>query len=418
MRKRFVGFQFKALFLFLCTLVLCRSQLLAQPSVEIEGVIKNGTTGKAVKNQRMILVEPSKGMEEVSSAVSDGEGRFKFEKIQGPFFVVQTHYQGANYNQPVRPQERGLTQTDVTVYDAMTSDADVSVTRAQWRMLPEAGRLNIDEVFEVTNKTNPPRTLVRSDGTFKFPLPAGATLDAATLEESAGMPLPQTPREILAGKLYAIDHPIQPGRTRIGIRFNADYSSMSYAFSQKLAHTIREIDLFLPRDMQVNALIGLEKSSSDTPGYQVFVARNKRAGEDISVIVAGGSAPTGDSESGMGEEGEKSSVSQLPNAIGAIQVPLVGLLALLMLWALGFAAFQLREPSKKSEGLSPEKRQRFIEQKDYLVRRIIELDRRFESKEISERDYHLQRSRLKSKCAELMRRIHPAPARKREKTVV
>jgi hypothetical protein len=417
MKKSIDHRKLKTIFHFLCGLVLLGGHLFAQPSVEIEGVIKNGTTGKPVKGQRILLISPSKGMEEVASVESDGEGRFKFERTQGPFFVVQTHYQGANYNQPVQPQERGLTRTALTVFDATTSDANVSVTRAQWRMVPESGKLHIDEVFEVVNRTDPPRTLVRSDGSFKFASPAGATVENASLEEAAGMPLPQTPREIVPGKLFAIDHPIQPGTTRIGIRFTADYSSQSYSFSQKLAYAPGEIDLFLPKDMQVNSSVGFEKSSADTQGYQVYAARGKRAGEDVTVNVAGGTAPAAGSDSGMGEEGGTSSVTQLPNAIGAIQVPLVGLLGLLMLWSLSFAIFQRREPSKKSEGPSPGRKKQLSEQKDYLVRRIIELDRRFAAKEIPDRDYHLQRSRLKSKCAELMRRIQPVPARKREKTV-
>ncbi|MBZ5535317.1 MAG: hypothetical protein LAO31_05120 [Acidobacteriia bacterium] len=417
MNKRFKGFGSKTLLIFLCGLVLFGGRLFAQPSVEIEGVIKNGTTGKPVKGQRILLISPSKGMEELASVESDGEGRFKFERTQGPFFVVQTHFQGANYNQPVQPQERGLTRTTLTVYDATASDANVSVTRAQWRMVPESGKLNIDEVFEVVNKTDPPRTLVRSDGSFKFGAPAGATVENASLEEAAGMPLPQTPREITPGKLFAIDHPIQPGTTRIGIRFTADYSSQSYSFSQKLANAPGEIDLFLPKDMQVNSIAGFEKSSADTQGYQVYAARGKRAGDDVTVNVAGGSAPAAGSDSGMGEEAGTSSVTQLPNAIGAIQVPLVGLLGLLMLWSLSFAIFQRREPSKKSEGPPPGKKKQLTEQKDYLVRRIIELDQRFAAKEIMERDYHLQRSRLKSKCAGLMRLLQPVPARKREKTV-
>jgi hypothetical protein len=409
--------ELRTVFLFLCGFVLLCGPLFAQPSVEIEGVIKNGTSGKPVKGQRILLISPSKGMEEVASVESDGEGRFKFDRVQGPFFVVQTHYQGANYNQPVQPQERGLTRTTLTVYEATTSDANVSVTRAQWRMVPESGKLNIDEVFEVVNRTDPPRTLVRSDGSFKFAAPAGAIVESASLEEAAGMPLPQTPREVVAGKLFAIDHPIQPGTTRIGIRFTADYSSQSFSFSQKLSNAPGEIDLFLPQDMQVNSSVGFERSSAGTQGYQVYVARGKRAGDDVTLNVAGGTAPTAESDTGMGEGSGTSSVTQLPNAIGAIQVPLVGLLGLLMLWSLSFAIFQRREPSKKSEGPSPGRKKQLSEQKDYLVRRIIELDQRFAAKEIPERDYHLQRSRLKSKCAELMRRLQPNPARKREKTV-
>lgn len=389
----------------------------AQPSVEIHGVVKNGTTGKPVKNQRLLLLSPSQGMEEVSSVVSDGEGRFKFDKVQGPFFVLQTHYQGANYNQPVRPQERGLTETTVTVFDGTTADANVSVRRAQWRLLPDSGKLRIDEVFEVVNDTNPPRTLVRNDGTFKFRLPAGASVDAASLEEAAGMPLPQTPREIVAGKLFALDHPIQPGTTRIGVQFTADYSSQSFDFSQTLAHAIGEIDLFLPKDMQVTPPSGFTRVSADMQGFQALVGRAQRAESALKMQVSGGTAPVVDAGSGMSGESGQSDVTQLPNAIGAIQLPLVSMLGLIVLWSLGFAVFQRSGASKKSEGLSPEKKKQWQQEKDFLLRRILELDRRFEAKEISERDYHLQRSRLKSKCAVLIRRMQPAPARKREKTV-
>lgn len=398
---------------------LLAALVLAQSSVEIEGVIKNGTTGRPVKNQRLILLSPSQGMEEVSSVVSDSEGRFKFERVQGPFFVVQTHYQGANYNHPLRPQERGLTKAAVTVYDTTASDANISVTRTQWRMVPESGKLKIDEVFEVSNKTDPPRTLVRSDGAFKFGVPAGVSVEAASLEEAAGMPLPQTPREILPGRLFAIDHPLQPGVSRIGIRMEADYSSQRYHFSQTLMLPVAEMALLLPKDMQVSALSGLELTSANTPGYQVFVAREKKTNETVALDVAGGSMPASEAENslGSGDNEGQSAVTQLPNAIGTIQVPLVSLLTLIVLWSLGFAVFQRTGKPKKSDSLSPEKKKQLVEQKDYLIRRIVELDARFESKEISERDYRLQRSRLKSKCTELWRRLQPTSTRKREKTL-
>jgi hypothetical protein len=406
---------------FLCSIGigLLTTGIFAQPSVEVEGVIKNGTTGKPVKGQRVILLSPSQGMEEVSSVVSDNAGRFKFEKAQGPFFVVQTRYQGANYNQPVRPQDRGPTETNVTVFEATTSEANVSVRRAQWRLVPDSGRLKIDEVFEVVNTTDPPRTLVRADGTFKFGVPAGATVESSSLDEGAGMPLPQTPRAVEAGELFAIDHPIQPGTTRIGVRFDAAYGSQRFEFSQTLSQAIGEIDLFIPEDMQIKTTLGFDRNSEVTQGFQVWVARNKRVNDTIALQVSGGTAPAAEAPGEMGgDEGEgQSAVQTLPNAIGALQIPLTALLGLIVLWSLGFVVFQRTGSSKKSEGLSAEKRKQWIEQKEYLVRRIIELDAKFESKGISDRDYHLQRSRLKSKCAELVRRLEPASTRKRDKTV-
>ncbi len=389
---------------------------IAQPSVEISGTVRNGTTGKPVKGQRLILLSPSHGMEEAGSTESDNQGRFKFEKVTGPFFVIQTHYDGANYDTPVRPQDRGPTETNVTVYDSTTSDANVKVTLARWRFVPGDGKLRIDEVFVVSNNTDPPRSLVRSDGAFKFGIPAGATVEAASVMESAGMPLPQTPREILPGKLDAIDRPIQPGTTRIGIQFSADYGQQSFDFSQTLAHSLGELDLLLPPDMQVSGIDAFQPGSAENAqGFQVLTARDRRANEAVRFRMTGGTAPA--EQASGGEGGEQSDVTQLPNAIGAIQVPLVSMLGLVVLWSLGFALFQQTSKGKKAAGLTPEKKKQLLDQKDYLIRRILELDARFAAKEISERDYHLQRSRLKSKCAVLMGRLQAAPARKRAKTV-
>ncbi len=393
------------------------AQPMASSAVEIQGVVKNGTTGKVVAGQKLILLEPSQGMQEVSSVVSDAQGHFKFEKVTGPFFVVQAHYQGAGYDQPIQPQDRGPTQTVVTVYDSTTSGAEIRVTRAQWRIVPNNGKLSIDEVFEVVNDTDPPQTLVRPDGAFKFAAPAGAAVEAASVVEAAGMPLPQTPQEITPGKLYAIDRPIQPGTTRIGVQFSADYSSQSLNFSQTLAHSIGEIDLFLPQDMQVSNAGVFQAGSSTAAGYQVLIAQNERANATVALQIAGGTAPTDDSDSGAGDDGGQSNITQLPNAIGAIQVPVISLLGLIVIWSLGFAIYQRPRQDKKGNGLTAEKRKELIDQKEYLVRRILELDRRFADQEISERDYHLQRSRLKSKCAALLQRLQPASARKREKTV-
>lgn len=395
-------------------LSLSAAPLFSQMSaVEIEGVVKNGTTGKPVANQRMILLSPSQGMEEVSSVVSDASGHFKFEKATGPFFVVQTHYQGANYDQPVRPEERGLTQTNVTVYEATTSNADVTISRAQWRLVPNAGKLRIEEVFEVKNTSKPPSTFVRSGGEFLFSLPAGASVQAASVEEAAGMPLPQTPQEVEPGKTYAISRPIQPGTTRVGIQFEADYGSQSYHFSQKLADVIGELDIFFPQDMQVNAAPALQKSSEVVQGYQVYVARNSRPNDTIALDISGGTPPP---EAASGDEGggDQPNVTALPNAIGAIQLPLVSLLSLIVLWSLGFAVFHRTD--KKKDGLTEERRKQLTAQKDFLIRRILELDDQHASQTITDRDYHLQRSRLKSKCAQLVRLLQPA-GRKREKPV-
>ena len=104
-----------------CIWLLGSGSALFAAGGKISGQVVNGTTGSPVANQKLQLLMPRGGMQQVATAVTDASGHFAMassDLATDSFYLLQATYQDVNYHAPVKFDDRGQAQVDITVYDA------------------------------------------------------------------------------------------------------------------------------------------------------------------------------------------------------------------------------------------------------------------------------------------------------------
>ena len=156
----------------------------------LSGTVKNGTTGKTLAHQSVVLVALQGGMQELTSVETDANGRYQFNRPeigQGPLLVRVT-FQTVNYSQAVPP---GRDTADITVFDSSAPAGALHITSRTIIFQPNGPRLLVGEDFMVENNSNPPATYANSKGTFEFGVPDGAEIGQVSATGPGGMPLTQ-----------------------------------------------------------------------------------------------------------------------------------------------------------------------------------------------------------------------------------
>jgi len=190
------------------------------PSLALDGVAINVTTGKPQAGVDINLVQPSQnGMVQLGNATTDAQGQFKIDKQipPGPG-LLQANYEGTTYNQIITP---GMATTGVQlkVYDA-TKKAGVARTMEHLILLePGADRLRVSETFVLGNESN----LTFNDpakGSIQFFLPPATNGNAQVIITApGGMPIPRPAVKTATAGIYKVDYPVKPGETRMDVSY-------------------------------------------------------------------------------------------------------------------------------------------------------------------------------------------------------
>src|SRR5208282_3104188 len=93
----------------------------------ISGTVTNGSTGKVVPHQDVILISLQGGMQSVATVQTDAQGHFQFNRPEiglGPM-LVRVPYQGVNYHQAAPP---GRESVDVSVFEAGAPPSAAQIT--------------------------------------------------------------------------------------------------------------------------------------------------------------------------------------------------------------------------------------------------------------------------------------------------
>src|SRR5579859_1829490 len=87
----------------------------------IEGQIVNGTTQRPVANQKVLLLAPRQGMQQIAEASIDASGHFAFTQggiDQASFYLLQANFQGVPYHAPVQFGSAGAETVNLAVFDS------------------------------------------------------------------------------------------------------------------------------------------------------------------------------------------------------------------------------------------------------------------------------------------------------------
>jgi hypothetical protein len=208
--------------------------VLADPlsAATLEGRVWNGTTSQPVSGVEVEYVQLQQGMTPVARAGTDAQGRFRFEGVEAygsAPALLRVAYQGATYSQPMMAPQSAPTDLQVLVYEASRDRGIVSRKEHILFLYPTGDTLEVIEQIFLENRSSPPRAYVDPQGTYRFTLP-GAPREGvrASIEGTAGMPIPQTPVAVDAqSNRFAITYPIRPGETSLRVEYAVDYQQPS-----------------------------------------------------------------------------------------------------------------------------------------------------------------------------------------------
>jgi hypothetical protein len=268
----------------------------------VDGVVINGTTGKPQPNVIVSLVQPSQGgMQNLGSAKTDAEGKFRIDKeAQGPQ-LVQAFYAGVQYNKMVFPGAPA-TGVQVDVFDSSNKSGVAKVTQHFIVLQPAVDAMTVSEgiLYQDDGKTtfNDP-----VNGSCRFYLPPEAKGQVTvTVNAPGGMPIKRPAEATKEPNVYKVSYPLKPGETRFDLNYVIPTTN-PMVFSTKILHAEGASDLVVPNGVTAKG-DDIELAGQE-PKTQASIYRIKNASFKVEVEGTGAltqpdaSAPQGEDDSGQ-----------------------------------------------------------------------------------------------------------------------
>lgn len=281
----------------------------------LSGTLTNGTTGKPAKGDKVELIELSQGMQDVGNAVTDAQGRFKFDlPNDGLPHLVRAYHDGVTYHKMAPP---GSTNADMQVYDAGKKIGGISVTADVMRFQAQGNELQGIRLFAVDNESSPPRTQM-NDKNFEFYLPQGAVLDQGVAMTQGGEPLTTAPDPEAQKNRYSFNFPLRPGTTQFQVVFHMPYTGQA-TIDPKALYPSQHFVVMLPSTMQFSAGPGAPFQQMKDPRQSnaiVQVVTNSQLGQALTFHIAGTGVLPDDSQQGQQQASAPSGGSQVDSRPG------------------------------------------------------------------------------------------------------
>ena len=276
----------------------------------IQGKVINATTGKPAPGTIVTLIKfgGSQGMvpsDEIYTGVSGG---FSFDDevlgsgSQSVHAMLRVEYAGIAYSTMVTP-DISPENLEIKVYDIAVGET-LPPQMTAFLFEPTNSRLVINQFFQFSNESIPPRTFSDPvNGTLRFDLPPAAQgkVEVRTTGP-VGMPLRSSARKINDGNTYVVDYPLKPGNSLVELTYSLPYES-GEPYSGRLLYSGLETRFVVPKDVTLEAddldLIGREPSSQASiyqyNGVPEFSLRLRGRGQ-LSERTVGGSSADGSTE--------------------------------------------------------------------------------------------------------------------------
>jgi hypothetical protein len=300
-------------------------------ATDITGTVVNKTTNKPAVGDDVILLKLQGGMQEVSRAKSDAQGKFTLSVPDAnAMHLIRVNHRNVNYHRPAPP---GTSSVEVDVYDADEKVEGVKQTFDIVRLEADATTLRITEDLVLENNSNPPKTLL-APRAIEVQLPTSAKMDESMAAGPGGMAIRISPVETGPGR-YAFLFPIRPGEANFRIVYSLPYSG-SAQIKPTVLRAADNYAVSIPKSMtlQPGASSRLQQKGEEM-GMLVYVAENATPGQDVSYTVKGtGSVP-------QPEEQQQAENTNRPGGGMATPINTPDPLAKYRWWIIGFVALAL-----------------------------------------------------------------------------
>lgn len=388
------------------SVVACAALLRAQG--HIGGQVVNGTAQRPVANQKVLLLSPRQGMEQIAEATTDAGGHFAFAQNgidPASFYLLQANFQGVPYHAPVQFDSAGAATVNLPVFDSTHDPSSLRVSLLRVLAGAEGQKIRVQEEYTLENSSQPGRTYANSGGTFVFHLSPQASEPKVTVTGLMNMALPQALEHGTAPGDYKISYPLKPGTTTLTVNYDADYSTAQFSISDRTPFPIDHAELFvIPASLKVESK-DFKSAGTDTANniqFQKFEAGSFARGAVLEAVLSGEAAVTSLPQ----DDSAEGTVKPVPNNMTRLGIPLFICFLLILLWALGIRVSKEWSRWKDHQASSPARKQ--LEAKaDALFNSMADLDELFATGKIEKKKYWKERLELKAKLMALLKKGQP-----------
>jgi hypothetical protein len=366
----------------------------------VEGRVVNKTDPARVPAKVEVeVMNLTGGMSVIKSAVTDAAGRFRIDGLptQAPL-MLRANYDSVNYHQPLSFDASGKAQPEIDVFESTRSMNDVRLqeVRIAFQMAGESLRCLQSYSFE--NRTQPPRTVIPPDGTFRFAKAPGILEmpRMSVLGPGATMPLTDSALESADGQSYYSLYPLRPGVTTFEVEQSLPYVDRTYTYRGKFYNDIPGLNIgVIPRDMTV-AGDGLARTQTDAQrNFAVYAAGALKAGTEVTWTLTGGTPVAAAPEA---QPAGESRITPMPTSVGQnalVLGPLLLIGFIVVLW------YSLNLAPAPAAGDQDPRAKALRERREQLISFLAALDHRFESNSVDQKEY----ARLREQGKSQLRRI-------------
>ena len=355
----------------------------------IEGRVVNGTTASPVSPATILVVRPSGGMmveQEVQTL--DDEGHFEVDGLddQAPVYLLRVAYKGINYTEIVQFRGHDPETVEIEVYETTSSWEEVRVSIPHLIVSRRADTLQVDKFFQITNATQPPKTVSPKEAPFTFHIPEDKLGIAAFQVMSLGVPLPMTPQPTEEPGFYTVDYPMRPGVTQVSMSLILPYGGGTYAYREKFKYDIDELVVMVgdPAVQVSQAGAPLERGE-DMHGFATYRLAEIDAADEVVLTFAGGTTTP--------PQGSMPQIHIVPNETNTLSLVLLIVLGLALIGMVVFVALQPRRA-----GIDPEV---LAAHREALLDELAKLDDLHKTGTLSEKVYADKRNELITALAQI-----------------
>ncbi|MGO8787016.1 MAG: hypothetical protein ACLQVL_06490 [Terriglobia bacterium] len=388
-----------------CLWLLCSGSTLLAAGGKISGQVVNGTTSSPVPNQKLQLLMPRGGMQQVATAATDARGHFAIDSTDlatDSFYLLQATYQDVNYHAPVK-FDNGEARVDITVYDATRTAPPARIQSARIVLNAEGGKVHVQEMFAIRNSLDPPRTYVNTDGTFLFHLAKTAGDPTAAVAGLMNMALPQPVNPGKGPGDFYLQYPLKPGLTVVMVAYDSDYRSSKVDLADSVAYPIDSAELLVsPSSLSVDSPIFKSVGIDTETGSQKYWAQSVPANAQLAASLSGEAAATEASASRADAE-----VKTLPNSMTRMGGLLLACFLMVLLWGLGVRVAK-EWPKWKAQQSASQIQKALETEVEKLFNSLADLDELFAAGKILEKPYWKERLELKARLVSTLKKAPPA----------
>lgn len=372
--------------------------LSAQNTATITGDVINGTTGKKIKADWVVLVKSGQGLTTVKQL--DNVSDYNFTGIEpnpNAPYLVRASFQGIVYTTNVMVTSAVTLNENVKVYESSTKWANISIRVPHLIAVREGNVLQIEETFEISN--NGTATYNQKDQkipTFRFNAPKDAQIINVSTSVNRSMPITQNYFAFEEG--YGVNLPLRPGVTQIQVAYALDYTNGNAEMSHQWYYDVTECNAFLsPVDLQVttDGFTKIDDKQMEGNGFIIYSAKSIKAGTALKMQISGGSVVDRHQDSKI-----EAKENALQTAVWVILPMALAVLLFGLYWGISKKAVQPAYHEKKGSNRDLKR------QKEQLIQTLAKLDDDFERSGKDKKNYEKKRIELKSQLHDILTSIN------------